>query len=62
MCRLDGRPGGPSPATRRALELIAAAGPDGLAQGELLAAFPAAERDQVRLAVGWLLKAGLLAW
>jgi hypothetical protein len=59
MCRVQGRPVGPTALAGRALGRLQAAGAPGLSQAELVAAFPAAQRDQARLAVGWLLKTGL---
>ena len=60
MCRLDGAPH-PSPLTVRMLGRLRDAGPAGLTQAELLAAFPQPERRAVALGLGWLLKAGLIA-
>jgi glycosyltransferase involved in cell wall biosynthesis len=60
MCRLDGAPH-PSPLTVRMLARLRAAGPAGLSQAELLAAFPQPERQTAALGLGWLLKTGLIA-
>jgi hypothetical protein len=61
ICRLDGRSPHPSAATAALLERLRRAGEAGLAQAELLAALPEAERAPAALGLGWLLKAGLAA-
>jgi glycosyltransferase involved in cell wall biosynthesis len=58
MCRFARGPVGPSPLTGRVLRRIVEAGE--ITQGELLGGLPGDERDQARLAVGWLLKLGLI--
>ena len=60
MNRLDGRAPNPSPLSTRVLERVQAAGPRGLTQAELLEGLPAAERRAGALAVGWLMKLGLV--
>ena len=60
MNRLDGRAPNPSPLSSRVLERVRAAGPRGLTQAELLEGLPAGERQAAALAVGWLMKLGLV--
>ena len=60
MTRLDGRSPSPSPLTWKLLERLQAAGRRGLTQAELLGLLPEAERGTGALAVGWLLKLGLI--
>jgi hypothetical protein len=60
MARLDGRAPNPSPLTWQLHERLQAAGPRGLTHGELLAALPASERQSAALAIGWLMKLGLV--
>ncbi|HET6518983.1 MAG TPA: hypothetical protein VFG47_04080, partial [Geminicoccaceae bacterium] len=60
LARLEGRPGDPSPLTFELLARLERAGPEGLGHGELLASLPEAARPRARLAVGWLLKTGLI--
>jgi starch synthase len=61
LLRIDGRPGDPQPLARELLARLEGAGPEGLAHEELLAALPEAARPHARLALGWLLKTGLVA-
>ena len=60
MARLDGRAPNPSPLAWQLHGRLQAAGPRGLTQGELLAALPAGERQPAALAIGWLMKLGLI--
>jgi glycosyltransferase involved in cell wall biosynthesis len=60
MNRLEGRAPNPSPVSARVLERVRAAGRRGLTQAELLEGLPAAERQAAALAIGWLMKLGLI--
>lgn len=60
MVRLDGRAPNPSPLTSQLLDRLRAAGPRGLSLAELTAETPQGAGQRVPLAVGWLLKLGLV--
>ena len=60
MSRLDGRSPNPSPIGWKLLERLRAAGKRGLTQAELLGILPEAERGAGALALGWLMKLGLI--